>query len=47
MRTEIGLGVLHLFCKPRGDVDRAAIGAALKAVEAADGQIVTAAMLGY
>jgi hypothetical protein len=47
MRTELGLGVLHLFCKPRGEVDRAAVGAALKAVEAADGQIVTAAMLGH
>ena len=47
MRTEIGLGVLHLFCKPRGEVDRAAVGAALKVVEAADGQIVTAAMLGH
>src|SRR5215207_1109456 len=47
MRTETGLGVLHLFCKPRGEVDRAAVGAALKAVEAAEGQIVTAAMLGH
>jgi hydrogen peroxide-dependent heme synthase len=47
MRTETGLGVLHLFCKPAGTVDRAAVGAALEAVEAADGQIVTAAMLGH
>jgi chlorite dismutase len=47
MRTETGLAVLHLFCKPRTEVDRAAVGAALKAVEAAEGQIVTAAMLGH
>ena len=47
MRTETGLGVLHLFCKPGADVDREAVGAALKAVEAAEGQVVTAAMLGH
>ena len=47
MRTETGLGVLHLFCKPTAAVDREAVGAALKAVEAADGQVVTAAMLGH
>ena len=47
MRTETGLGVLHLFCKPSGSVDREAVGAALKAVEAAEGQVVTAAMLGH
>ena len=47
MRTEIGLGVLHLFCKPAATVDREAVGAALKAVEAAEGQVVTAAMLGH
>jgi chlorite dismutase len=48
VRTETGLGVLHLFCKPsdRG-VDRAAVGAALKAVEGAEGQVVTAAVLGH
>ena len=47
MRTETGLGVLHLFCKPSATVDREAAGAALKAVQAADGQVVTAAMLGH
>ena len=47
MRTETGLGVLHLFCKPSTAVDREAVVAALKAVEAADGQVVTAAMLGH
>ena len=47
MRTEIGLGVLHLFCKPSASVDREAVSAALKAVEAAEGQVVTAAILGH
>jgi hydrogen peroxide-dependent heme synthase len=49
MRTETGLGVLHLFCKPAADrsVDRAAVSAAIKAVEAAEGQVITAAMLGH
>jgi hydrogen peroxide-dependent heme synthase len=47
MRTETGLGVLHLFCKPAAEVDRAAVAAAIKAVEAADGQVVTAAVLGH
>jgi hydrogen peroxide-dependent heme synthase len=45
--TEIGLGVLHLFCKAGPTVDREVAGAAIKAVEAADGQVVTAAMLGH
>ncbi len=53
MRTETGLAVLHLFCKAaaadgsRPGVDRAAVDRALKAVEADDGQIVTAAILGH
>jgi hydrogen peroxide-dependent heme synthase len=47
MHTETGLGVLHLFCKPGPTVDREAAVAAIKAVEAADGQIVAAAMLGH
>ena len=47
MRTETGLGVLHLFCKPTAIVDREAVHAAVKAVQAADGQVVTAAMLGH
>src|SRR4051812_21548834 len=47
MGTETGLGVLHLFCKPAGGVDRAAVSAALKAVEEAEGQVVTAAVLGH
>ena len=47
MLTETGLGVLHLFCKPGTTVDREAVGAAIKAVEADDGQVVVAAMLGH
>ena len=47
MRTETGLAVLHLFCRPAGTVDREAASAAIKRVEAADGQVVTAAMLGH
>jgi chlorite dismutase len=47
MRTEVGLGVLHLFCKPSGGVDREAAQAAVKAFETAEGQVVTAAMLGH
>jgi hydrogen peroxide-dependent heme synthase len=47
MRTETGLGVLHLFCRPGPTVDREAVGAAIKAVEADEGQVVTAAMLGH
>jgi peroxiredoxin len=47
MRTEVGLGVLHLFCKPAAGVDREAARAAVKSVESAEGQVVTAAMLGH
>src|SRR5262245_31425591 len=47
MRTEVGLGVLHLFCKPAAGVDREAARAVIKTVESADGQVVTAAMLGH
>ena len=47
MRTETGLGVLHLFCKLSTALEREAVVAALKAVGAADGQVVTAAMLGH
>ncbi|MGI9052786.1 MAG: chlorite dismutase family protein [Ilumatobacteraceae bacterium] len=47
MRTETGLAVLHLFCRPGNAVDREAAIAAVKRVEAADGQVVTAAMLGH
>ncbi len=44
---EAGLSVLHLFCKPRDSVDREAVFAAVKAAEAAECQVITAAMLGH
>lgn len=47
MRVDPGLGVVHLFCKPRADVDRAAVVAAVHAAESHDCQVVTAAMLGH
>jgi hydrogen peroxide-dependent heme synthase len=43
----VGWGVLHLFCKPAPGLDPEAVVAAVKATEAADHQVVTAAMLGH
>lgn len=47
MRTEAGLAVVHLFCRPRSGVDGQAIRSAVKAVEGADGQVVAASLLGH
>ena len=49
MRIETGLGVLHLFLKPspHRPLDREAVAAAVKGAEAAEAQVVTAAMLGH
>lgn len=47
MRTETGLSVVHLFAKVTRKLDRDAVVAAVKEAEAADCQIVTAAMLGH
>ncbi len=47
MRMEAGLCVLHLFCSPTPSLDREAVVAAVKAAEAADCQVITAAMLGH
>jgi hydrogen peroxide-dependent heme synthase len=47
MRMETGLCVLHLFCKPTATVDREAVIAAVKATEAAECQVVPAAILGH
>lgn len=47
MRVQQGLGVVHLFCKPRVWVDRDAVIAAVRAAESTDCQVVTAAMLGH
>jgi chlorite dismutase len=43
----VGWGVLHLFCKPTSRLDAEAVVAAVKATEAADHQVVTAAILGH
>jgi hydrogen peroxide-dependent heme synthase len=43
----VGWGVLHLFCKPTAGFDAEAVVAAVKLAEAADHQVVTAAMLGH
>jgi hydrogen peroxide-dependent heme synthase len=43
----VGWGVLHLFCKPAPGFDPEAVVAAVKLAEAADHQVVTAAMLGH
>jgi chlorite dismutase len=43
----VGWGVLHLFCKPAPGLDPEAVVAAVKTTEAADHQVVTAAMLGH
>jgi chlorite dismutase len=47
MRMETGLSVVHLFCSVTSDVDREAVIAAIKAAEAADHQVLTAATLGH
>lgn len=43
----VGLGVLHLFARPRADVDAAAIVAAVKRAEGDGDQVVPVAMLGH
>ena len=47
MRLDTGLCVVHLFCKPSTTVDREAVVAAVKSAEAADCQVITAAILGH
>ena len=47
MRMESGLGVVHLFGKASERLDREAVTAAVKAAEADDCQIITAATLGH
>ena len=44
---EAGLSVVHLFGKPTERLDREAVIAAVKAAEADDCQVLTAAMLGH
>jgi chlorite dismutase len=47
MRMDTGLSVVHLFCSITPEVDRDAVIAAIKVAEAADHQVLTAAMLGH
>ena len=47
MLMEDGLSVVHLFGKPTPSLDREAVFAAIKAAEAADCQVITAAILGH
>lgn len=47
MTPTTGWGVLHLFCRPTAQVDREAVLAATKALEADDHQVVTVAVLGH
>jgi hydrogen peroxide-dependent heme synthase len=42
-----GLSVVHLFGKPKKNVDRKAVIAAVRTAEAADCQVITASMLGH
>jgi len=42
-----GLTVMHLFCHTTDRLDREAVAAAVKSAEAADAQVVAAAMLGH
>jgi len=43
----VGWGVLHLFCRPGPLAEASAVGAAVKAAEADDVQVVPVAMLGH
>ena len=47
MEMEAGLGVLHLFGNVSKKVDRDAVVEAIEAAEAADCQVITAAILGH
>ena len=47
MRMETGVCVLHLFCTPTESVDRQAVWQAIEAAQAAECQVVTAAILGH
>jgi peroxiredoxin len=47
MRTETGLCVVHLFCKPTPQLDREAVRAAIKHAEGAECQVIPVAVLGH
>ena len=44
---EAGLSVVHLFAKPTESLDREAVVASIKAAEADECQVITAALLGH
>ena len=47
MSPSVGLGVIHLFCKPTPDFDGQALVNAVKSAENAGAQVVTVSMLGH
>ena len=47
MSPSIGMGVLHLFCKPEAQFDREATVHAVKAAEAKGLTVITVSMLGH
>jgi chlorite dismutase len=47
MKLDEGLGVVHLFCKPGAEVDKAAVARVIEVVGAQDCQVVTAALIGH
>jgi chlorite dismutase len=47
LRPTTGWGVLHLFCAVHPDTDTEAVSTAVKAFQAGDQQVVTAALLGH
>lgn len=47
MRLDIGVAVVHLFCRPGREFDPAAASAAVDAAKSAEAQVLTAALLGH
>ena len=47
MRTEVGLNVVHLFATTGGEIDRAAVLAAIAAARESDCQVIVASILGH
>ena len=47
LSPSVGVGVLHLFCKPYATCDPEAVVAAVKSAQAADCQVVCISMLGH
>ena len=47
MSPSVGVGVLHLFCKPYATCDPEAVVNAVKSAQAADCQVVCVSMFGH